>query len=56
MLKRVAVNEAILFADSVAQNPCIRHLMEEALDTGLLVPENSQMVNRVVNRKQANSG
>ena len=44
MLKRVSVNEPILFAGGVARNPCIRHLMEEALDTGLLVPENPQMV------------
>ncbi|MBL7205018.1 MAG: 3-hydroxyacyl-ACP dehydratase [Desulfobacteraceae bacterium] len=44
MLKRVSVNEPILFAGGVARNPCIRHLMEEALDSELLVPENPQMV------------
>ena len=44
MLKRVSVNEPILFAGGVALNPCIRHLMEEALVSELLVPENPQMV------------
>ena len=33
-----------LFSGGVARNPCMRRLMEEALDTGLLVPENPQMV------------
>ncbi|MFH1954965.1 MAG: acyl-CoA dehydratase activase [Pseudomonadota bacterium] len=44
MLKRVTVKEPIVFAGGVAQNPCMRRLLEEALDTGLLVPENPQMV------------
>lgn len=44
MLKRVAVNEPIIFAGGVARNPCMRRLLEEALDTDLVVPENPQMV------------
>jgi len=44
MLKRVTVNEQILFAGGVARNPCIRHLFEEALDIDILVPEDPQMV------------
>jgi len=44
MLKRVTVNEPILFAGGVARNPCIRHLFEEALDIDILVPEDPQMV------------
>ncbi|NQT55571.1 MAG: 3-hydroxyacyl-ACP dehydratase [Desulfobacteraceae bacterium] len=44
MLKRVTVKEPILFAGGVARNPCMRRLLEEALDTELLVPENPQMV------------
>ncbi len=44
MLKRVSVKGPILFAGGVAQNPCMRHLLEEALDTHILVPENPQMV------------
>jgi len=44
MLKRVTVNEPILFAGGVARNPCMRRLLEEALGTDILVPENPQMV------------
>ena len=44
MLKRVAVNKPIVFAGGVARNPCMRNLLEEALDTDLVVPENPQMV------------
>jgi activator of 2-hydroxyglutaryl-CoA dehydratase len=44
MLKRVSVREPILFAGGVAQNPCMRHLLEEVLATRILVPENPQMV------------
>ena len=44
MLKRVSVQEPILFAGGVARNPCMRLLMEEALGKSLLVPENPQMV------------
>jgi len=47
MLKRVTVKEPILFAGGVARNPCMRRLLEEALDTELLVPENPQMVGAV---------
>ena len=44
MLKRVTVKEPILFAGGVARNPCMRRLLEEALDADLVVPENPQMV------------
>jgi len=44
MMKRVSIKEPILFAGGVARNPCIRHLLEEALDRDILVPENPQMV------------
>jgi (R)-2-hydroxyacyl-CoA dehydratese activating ATPase len=44
MLKRVTVKEPILFAGGVARNPCMRHLLEEALGVPILVPENPQMV------------
>jgi len=44
MMKRVSIKEPVLFAGGVARNPCIRHLLEEALDRDILVPENPQMV------------
>jgi predicted CoA-substrate-specific enzyme activase len=44
MLKRVSVKEPILFAGGVARNLCMRRLLEKALDTVILVPENPQMV------------
>ncbi len=44
MLKRVSVKEPLLFAGGVARNPCMRRLLEEALNTHILVPENPQMV------------
>ena len=44
MFKRVSVKEPVLFAGGVARNPCMRHLLEEALDTHILVPENPQML------------
>jgi len=44
MLKRVSVKEPILFAGGAARNPCMRHLLEEALGVHILVPENPQMV------------
>ncbi|MBU4457033.1 MAG: 3-hydroxyacyl-ACP dehydratase, partial [Nanoarchaeota archaeon] len=44
MMKRVSIKEPVLFAGGVARNPCMRHLLEEALDRDILVPENPQMV------------
>jgi len=44
MMKRVSIKEPVLFAGGVARNPCIRRLLEEALDRDILVPENPQMV------------
>ncbi len=44
MLKRVSVNAPLIFAGGVAQNPCMRHLLEKALECPIQVPENPQMV------------
>lgn len=44
MLKRVSAIKPIVFAGGVAQNPCIRRLLEEALNSNILVPEDPQMV------------
>jgi (R)-2-hydroxyacyl-CoA dehydratese activating ATPase len=44
LLKRVSVEGPIVFAGGVARNPCMHHLLEEALQTEFAVPENPQMV------------
>ncbi len=44
MLKRVSVNEAIIFAGGVAKNSCMCHLLAETFQKKILVPENPQMV------------
>jgi (R)-2-hydroxyacyl-CoA dehydratese activating ATPase len=44
MLKRVSVDNDIVFAGGVAKNPCIRRLLEETLKRQVLVPEDPQMV------------
>jgi predicted CoA-substrate-specific enzyme activase len=44
MLKRVSVEEPIVFAGGVAMNICIRRLLEETLDKKIIVPENPQMI------------
>nr|HID60136.1 3-hydroxyacyl-ACP dehydratase [Desulfobacterales bacterium] len=44
MLKRVSMEEPILFAGGVARNPCMCRLLEQALERDVLVPENPQMV------------
>ncbi len=44
MLKRVSVKEPILFAGGVARNPCMHHLLEDALGFSVRVPEHPQMV------------
>jgi (R)-2-hydroxyacyl-CoA dehydratese activating ATPase len=38
------VKKPILFAGGVARNPCIGRLLEKALDTVILAPEDPQMV------------
>ena len=43
MLKRVSVEEPIVFAGGVARNLCMRRLIGEALEKDILVPENPQM-------------
>jgi len=44
MVKRVSVEGPIVFAGGVARNPCMHHLLEEALQSDILVPESPQMV------------
>jgi predicted CoA-substrate-specific enzyme activase len=44
MLKRVSVEGPMVFAGGVARNPCMHHLLEEALQARAIVPENPQMV------------
>ena len=44
MLKRISVNDGIVFAGGVARNPCMSHLLEKALERKILIPENPQMV------------
>jgi activator of 2-hydroxyglutaryl-CoA dehydratase len=44
MVKRVSVKQPIVFAGSVARNACMVRLLDEALQTRILVPENPQMV------------
>lgn len=44
MLKRVSVEEPIVFAGGVARNVCMRRLLEKALEKKIAVPENPQMV------------
>jgi activator of 2-hydroxyglutaryl-CoA dehydratase len=44
MLKRVSMDNDIVFAGGVAKNPCIRRLLEETLKRQVLVPEDPQMI------------
>jgi len=44
MLKRVSIEDPILFAGGVAQNPCIHSLLEQALDRHITIPDRPQMV------------
>ena len=44
MVKRVSVEGPIVFAGGVARNPCMHRLLEEALQSDILVPESPQMV------------
>ena len=44
MLKRVSVEEPIVFAGGVAMNICIRRLLEETINKKITIPENPQMI------------
>jgi len=44
MLKRVSIEEPIVFAGGVARNVCMRRLLEEAAEKKITVPEDPQMV------------
>jgi predicted CoA-substrate-specific enzyme activase len=44
MLKRVSIDDPLIFAGGVAQNPCIHRLLERSLGRKVLVPEEPQMV------------
>lgn len=44
MLRRVSVEEPIVFAGGVAQNPCMGYLLEDILERDVQVPENPQML------------
>jgi activator of 2-hydroxyglutaryl-CoA dehydratase len=44
LLKRVSTAPDIVFAGGVAKNPCLKYLLEEALDKKLKVPQDPQMV------------
>lgn len=44
MLRRVSVEEPIVFAGGVARNQCMQWLLEEALEKGVTVPDDPQIV------------
>jgi len=44
MLKRVSLKKPVFFAGGVARNRCICKLLEQAIETDILVYENPQMV------------
>jgi predicted CoA-substrate-specific enzyme activase len=44
MVKRVSTEQPIVFAGGVARNACMVRLLQESLQTRILVPENPQMV------------
>lgn len=44
MLKRVSVNDALVFAGGVAKNPCMCQLLERAIERQILIPEDPQMI------------
>ncbi len=44
MLKRVSVEEPIVFAGGVARNVCMHRLLQESLEKKIAVPEDPQMV------------
>ena len=44
MIKRVSSHGPMVFAGGVANNPCMRQLLEETLNQEVLIPENPQMM------------
>jgi predicted CoA-substrate-specific enzyme activase len=44
MVKRVSMEQPMVFAGGVARNSCMQHLIGEALQLEILVPRNPQMV------------
>lgn len=44
MLKKISLKEPIVFAGGVANNPCMRQLLEETVALQTLVPPNPQML------------
>jgi len=44
LLKRVSTTPDIVFAGGVARNPCLKHLLDEALVRKIKVPKDPQMV------------
>jgi len=44
LLKRVSTTPDIVFAGGVARNPCLKHLLDEALVHEIKVPKDPQMV------------
>jgi len=44
MLKRIATNGPLTFSGGVARNPCIVELVRAVIDTGLLIPDDPDMV------------
>jgi (R)-2-hydroxyacyl-CoA dehydratese activating ATPase len=47
MVKRVSVEQSMVFAGGVARNCCMTRLLEDALQTRMFVPENPQMVGAI---------
>jgi (R)-2-hydroxyacyl-CoA dehydratese activating ATPase len=47
MLRRVGLEAPLVFAGGVAQNPCVRQLMEEHLKAAVIVPADPDMVGAI---------
>jgi len=44
MLKRISINKTIVFAGGVARNICMRHMLEELLESEIKIPNDPQIV------------
>ena len=44
LLKRVSTDPDLVFAGGVARNPCLKHLLEDALGREIKIPKDPQMV------------
>lgn len=44
MINRMGISENLVFAGGVAYNKCIRHILEQKLESKIFVPENPQIV------------